>query len=591
MKLRYTALAAIAVLLGAAQQQWGATLYGAGRHVDGINLVNRQLTVLPIGSQLVPVRVMAGGYYAGGYTTVSSGSDPWRDSDAHSTRVNTALVGEGSMHDNNKMSVMWRGTPLSQFNAPNQTANMQTKFWAVGNFNNFSNPYDLLNDKFFTNGEAPSVEASLLPVLMKYNVDALEQRKLKLSTASRNFGNMLCGAKISSTFVVNTVDPHPVYATRVTIAKGGKAMGPLTVGETLVNAPGSKGIALTGRLSNYNATLSKSVTLSVTSAEAASVGDTKPYAGLNVSYKANVGIAKIAPTATFTGAMKLSAQVAAGEQLASYLGATFESSDPTQTWSLASKVAAPGTLASNATLASNVSKVQYYTSGPNKGKAMPNELGSALYGAVGSEAKIFASTPSSTGGGVTMEWRKRAPNERHDGNTVPTPNLPIPSGEAARWLTSDVVRIGGTALAAGDVTYALQMGFDNRIDLSFDGQTEGTVEKEFNSLYIAKLNGSNQWERAAVGTGHWMSLEDFLAANHGTTLDALEGNWGVDPDSATDPQGRGKSWAIIKNSGGVFAVVPEPATVIMMISASIGAMVYGWRRLVRSQVRTGVWKA
>jgi hypothetical protein len=583
MKSRYLVLAMIAVLFSAA---CGTALYGDTRHVDNVNLFNRQLTVANIGDTVTPVRVLVKTWAPGGYTTVSSGSDLVLDGDEHATRINTKPLAEASDYDHNGMSARFRGTPLTQFNAPNQTANIMTKFYWLGHYSSFSDPlrYDLSRDvvqsgRMFVNGETPSVGATLNPIIMHYNVDVIERRKLKLTTGALNLGNVLRGANIlSSSFVVNTTNSRPNWVTNVTVAKGGQAMGQLTANETLVNASGKKNIALTGRLTEYNAALSKSAQLTVETAEAATAGDTKAYSKLNVSYKANVGVAKIAKTATFTGAPVLSAQIGAGEQLASYKGATFNSSDPAQTWSLSSRVAQAGTLATNTTTAESITG--------------PGSLGAALYGAVGSEAEIVASTPvnKTTTSTLTMQWRKRTAGEAlHPGPLVVAPGT---TGPIPKWLTSDVVKIGGTALDAGDVTYALQMTFDNRINLALDGQTNGTPEKEFEDLYIAKLNTGNQWERAAAGTGHWQSLAAFLEENNTKTLDQLEGNWGVDPtpvDGDTDKQ-RYKSWAIIRNTGGTFAVVPEPATVIMMISACMGAMAYGWRRL-RSPARQRVWQA
>ena len=56
---------------------------------------------------------------------------------------------------------------------------------------------------------------------------------------------------------------------------------------------------------------------------------------------------------------------------------------------------------------------------------------------------------------------------------------------------------------------------------------------------------------------------------------SLEGDRGVDPSSIKN--GKGTTWTIVHGSG-TFAVVPEPATIVMILSATLGAIAYGWRR-------------
>ena len=174
-----------------------------------------------------------------------------------------------------------------------------------------------------------------------------------------------------------------------------------------------------------------------------------------------------------------------------------------------------------------------------------------------------------------MQWRARAANER---KATKSTHLPIASSSQSEdWLTSDVVKIGGIAASTA---YALQMSFDNRINVALDGQTAG--QAELKRMKIAELNSANQWATVVTNSKfHDESLQDFLAANAGKSLVTLEGNWGVDPSSATNPQGRGKSWAIVHGSG-VFAVVPEPATMLLLLSCAAGATVYGMRRWHRS---------
>jgi hypothetical protein len=240
------------------------------------------------------------------------------------------------------------------------------------------------------------------------------------------------------------------------------------------------------------------------------------------------------------------------------------------------------------TLVMNTTAVDKAVSIDAKGKLVPNALGKALYGAVGSEAEIRDSSAITAGTTVSMEWRARTGKEAHaylKGTGLQSdPDL----ADGADWLTSDVVKITGLD---STVSYALQMSFDNRINMSFDGTTKGTVPNELAGLYIAQRDAapgtdSGLWKNAArmgaIGAHAQervsMSLANFLTANSSYTLAQLQGSWGVDPASAD--QGTGHSWAIVAGGGsGIFAVVPEPSTLVLIgISAGIGAMAYGLRR-------------
>jgi len=302
--------------------------------------------------------------------------------------------------------------------------------------------------------------------------------------------------------------------------------------------------AAAGRLDAYEKAMSVAKTLTVTGASTKS---------LKLTYKTDVGIAKNTTYSSPTTFGKvLSAKVKAGSSMASYTASTTPGSFVRQ-WSLSSKVDPTGTLAADATA--------------------PGSVGSGWgTGLVGSEAEIVAATTQAAVSKPTMAWRGRSPTETSGPITVP--------GSSAQYLTSDAVKI---AAVASDATYALQMTFDNRINLAKDGQAGGTIEKEWGSMFIAKMDeGTGVWEKVGLGAGVQKSLQSFLEENAGTSLAALEGSWGVDvAGTQADTQQRGHSWVIMKNTGGVFAVVPEPATVLMMISATVGALAYGWRRWSR----------
>jgi hypothetical protein len=417
---------------------------------------------------------------------------------------------------------------------------------------------------------------------MTYYVNALEQRKLKVTNSTLKLGGVLKGANINAAYNVITGNKVAGSATYVTIAKNGiLTTGGLTVNETAVMDDAAKSVALTGRLNTYDPKLAvKGILVGVTSAEAAGVGDPGGYKDLKVAYSANVGIAskiqkKPGGMLDFGDAAKtsvLKATVGAGEQMGAYhyVAGKFVSD-----YSLSSKVAKNATTGLG--LAAEVLAPDSVTlaSINSKGKFVKSNLKN-VYGIVGSEAEIVASTARVDGGELSMAWRARTQAEAH---YKEGPVLPTTPGLGPKWLTSDVVKIAGTT--ANDV-FALQMTFDNRINLALDGQTDGQLDKEWTGMYIGKLNDAGTaWTKGGLAAvGNYESLTAFMEANSGKTLEQLEGSWGVDKAAS-------KSWAIVRGGGsGVFAVVPEPATIVMMLSAALGAMTYGWRRWSRKSSET-----
>ena len=522
--------------------------------VDGVVVANRQLTVDRLGTPATPQRVMLRQPYT---TTMYSGSNPSVDGDDYATRLNTKSRARASSTDGNDMLARYKGTPLAQFNDVNQSADIDVIFYRTGNINDY---YDLAPD-LLKDGESTLAGATLQSAILNYNVDVLKQRRLRPSKSRVNFGNVLKGAVMGQDVIMNSRNKNPDihHTTSVTVSvKGGSpvvtSVGELAITPTLVDADGVP-LTVTGTFNTYGTLRSLRGLLAVATAE---VGiDTKPYRDVRVSYSANVGLAKIGRTrGSFDGAMVLSAFVQSGGTLAG----------------LASKVKPRRTLAEDMTSPVSVTQVTYNA----RGRASRSNL-RGLYRVVGSEAEIVASTDTAADTPVTMQWRRRTLEEAHTPRR--SGDLPITPGEAPKWLTSDVVKIEGVT---SDIVYALQMTFDNRINLALDGQVGGQLDQEWQDMWIAQMNtGETMWERAALGAGygHYQSLSDFLLANSGLTLDLLEGHWGVDPAAASDPQQRGHSWAIIRGGGsGVFAVVPEPATLLLLISAMAGLFAYMFRR-------------
>jgi hypothetical protein len=179
------------------------------------------------------------------------------------------------------------------------------------------------------------------------------------------------------------------------------------------------------------------------------------------------------------------------------------------------------------------------------------------------------------------------------------PSLSNAEGQP-KWLTSDVVKIGG--ITDPTSAYALQISFDNRINEALDGgSAAASVAAERNGLYLAEVDSNGKWQRAgALNESAYvaanpsttqnvdMSLSQFLTTEmaKGLTLKDLLGSWGLDDNdqSASHPfgvsnTGTGFSWAIVAGGGsGIFAVVPEPAELALLISAAMGFAFYGVRR-------------
>ncbi len=187
---------------------------------------------------------------------------------------------------------------------------------------------------------------------------------------------------------------------------------------------------------------------------------------------------------------------------------------------------------------------------------------------------------------VTMQWRRR---QRDETDFPRTPVSPAPP--AGGWLASDVVRIGGVA---DSVSYALQMLFDDRINLALDGPIMGTVANEFPNLYLAEFNAeANQWANAALlcapgeqpQPGVLESLSSFLLDNADTPLADLRGCWGVDPSTSRDGPGsrvgdRSRQRRFRRRSGPRHAELgqrryrrAEPSAIVLlgMAAVSLGA--------------------
>ncbi len=343
-------------------------------------------------------------------------------------------------------------------------------------------------------------------------------------------------------------------------------VGVVSATQTLVNSAGNTTVPLTVEADAFGP-ISGSASLSVVTAEAASVQDTKPYAPITLSYNINnVGYAATGGVSTSNSNVQnfgapLSATFSAGSEIApSALNGS----------SLSSFVGYVGSAGSLSSYANYVSTNTLATAGTVNS--------SNVYGVVGSEADILASTMLAASTTISMAWRARD-NAENGSFLDPSYKTILPAG--VKWLASDVVDIEGVGAAstAGDPTFAMQMSYDDGIN-TFLGGPPDTASVA--GSYIAKLvNG--KWENAVLAdsttgayavTGGTGSLTAFLQqyyVDDGYTLQELAGSWGVD---LADQE----SWAIINCGSGDFAVVPEPSTFALLGAGAAGLFWYRIRR-------------
>ncbi len=190
---------------------------------------------------------------------------------------------------------------------------------------------------------------------------------------------------------------------------------------------------------------------------------------------------------------------------------------------------------------------------------------------VGTDAIIRAGTNTGAQKTVAMNWRDRADQEKE-----PNPTSPPMPGPLAR-LVSDVLELTGMAASPTD-PFVLQMSYSEALLPKPEAQLAAG-----GNIFLAWLDETGpqsqwMWRRAVEGnTGqganavaNYQGSWDDFAAIHGTNLSVLLGSWGVDTTN-------NNVWAVV-NHNSQFAVVPEPATWLLLCMAIPGAMLVRRRR-------------
>ena len=157
---------------------------------------------------------------------------------------------------------------------------------------------------------------------------------------------------------------------------------------------------------------------------------------------------------------------------------------------------------------------------------------------------------------MTMQWRTRTEPEKVEA----VPIAPAGQYAAGGGLISDVMDLGNPN---GDLV-AVQMSYSNTELLRiwhYDGEDVAT--NSGGSIHMDWWNGSSWVNAGTIWKGN-------MAAPDGADLTAEAGWYGVNLANHV-------VWAVI-NHGGSLAAVPEPGTIVMLLSGLMAMAGFAWRR-------------
>ena len=492
-------------------------------------------------------RIMAGASTSANVTITSAGAyTNYSNLTLNSGTVTAPADANGNVFGvSNSAAVTYNGTTINNGNGTAFTATFSSS--GSGPVNGTASIPG--NTGLFTGDQTLASGTSTVPstLAVPYTATVLQQRQLTAGstvTLPSALGGLLYGADVPTTYsVLSSTDSN--HTTSVYVS-GSAALnysadgvnpypnpnppptyypvGQVTVNQqTIVNSAGTTtvpvsvqvgGAGALGGLGSYLGIAS----VNVTTAEAASVKDTNPYPSINMVFNAaNVGYAATGgtivnptdpsnPLQAF-GA-QLSAPVATGARLATFAVDSNNNFTGTELTSLVEYSGSSGTASTyaNSPVANTILAIT------GSGGTINS---SNVYGTVGSECDILASTPLSSSATVSMAWRNR--NNYENGATGVHQSI-FPQGI---WnLSSDVVDIEGVPTGAA---YAMEMSFDDGINTFLDGNRTTTLT----GAYVAKLVTSgtaSMWENAAltVSAGSLAqtavadNLTNFLATEYAT---------------------------------------------------------------------------